>query len=609
MSSARSRVLLAAMLTGLAVLATGPGLAAPVAPHRPAHASAPDASDSAARAVDDEVERLDRDLLEILGMYRWRTARWGVLVVSMDQGDTLFAHNPDSLLAPASNLKLLTTIGALEQLGPDYHFRTYLVSDGSIRNGVLDGDLVLYGTGDPGISDRFYPSRSWVFERLADQLRAAGIHTVTGDLVADASFLPGPLRPEGWDPADLNDHFAPAISALSFNENVVSFRLEAAERAGLPPVVHTLPAHAGLLVENRAVTVESGTRPGVSITREDPLDPFLVQGRIRRGGPDVWRQMTVSVPARFAGSVFRAVLEEQGVAVMGDLRVTDLPAASAVGRPRVTAPAVEGRPRTRILATHVSPPLLDYLAVVNKRSNNLFAELVFRVMGRDRDGVGTPEAGARAVADALAALDVPTAGLRQLDGSGLSEGNRVSPGIFVDLFRAESASRRWWDFWETLPEAGRRRELARMYRTPAAGNLRAKTGTIARVSALSGVVRSAQGERLAFSILVNGTPSTSGAKRVENAIGARLASFSRGSSLPVRSAQLPPPPPSATGGPVRHRIQPGDNLTGIAHRYGVSVADLLQANPGTEAERIRAGGTLIIPAAPALGSGPETPRR
>ena len=100
----------------------------------------------------------------------WRNADWGVLVVSLDRGDTLYAIQPDVPLAPASNAKLLTTAAALEALGPDYRFLTYLMTDGTVSDGVLEGDLILYGTGDPGLSSRFYPRRDEVFQRLIHQL-------------------------------------------------------------------------------------------------------------------------------------------------------------------------------------------------------------------------------------------------------------------------------------------------------------------------------------------------------------------------------------------------------------------------------------------------------
>lgn len=590
---------------------SGPAEASSPTPHLPTAvpggAPSPDSSaerreGATASDRDEAVSRLADELEALLERARWRSTTWGVLVTSLDNGETLFSWNADSLLAPASNMKLLTSAAAFRVLGPEYRFRTYLLTTGSVRDGVLEGDLVLYGTGDPGISDRFYPSRTFVFEALVRELRETGVRRIRGNLVADASFLPGPLRPEGWDPRDLNEHFAPGISALSYNENVLSLRLEPGPAPGLPPVVHTLPDYRGVPVENLGVTVDGAARPRLSITRSEPLGPFRIEGEIRRGGRDVWRQMTVSRPARFAGASFREILREGGVELEGDLRVVDDRASSLLSGPGVTAPIRDGRPRTRVLARHVSPPLREYLAVVNKRSNNLFAELAFRTMGRVREGRGDAASGARAVEETLRELGVEAPGLVQLDGSGLSEGNRVAPSTFVSLLRRVSETPLWAELWQTLPEAGRRRELPRMYRTAASGNLRAKTGTIARVSALTGVVRSAQGERLAFSILVNGTPSTSRAKSVENTIGARLASFSRQGEAPVRRAQLPPPLPSPErGGPIRHRVASGENLGLIARRYGLTLEELLEANPGVEPTRIRAGSVLLIPPAEVSG--------
>ncbi len=547
----------------------------------------------AAGAKAQEVDELQTRLASAIGPTTWRGATWGVMVLSLDTGDTLFALEPDEPLAPASNLKLLTTAAALRVLGPDYRFRTYLLTRGEVVEGVLEGDLVLYGTGDPGISGRFYRDRNEVFRLLADQLAGLGIHTVRGDLVGDASFFAGPLRPEGWHPNDLNDRFAGAVSALSFNENVVSFRVIAGA-AGTRPTVQTVPDHAGLEVVNSAMTVAADARPRIAILRDDPLDPIRVEGQLLVGARDVWREMTVSVPAHFAATSFRATLEDRGITVLGGVRVVDDPAESVVDG-GLSAPSM-GRRGARVLARHVSDPLSVYLAVVNKESNNLFAELVFRALGRATSGVGSAEMSAAGVRAALEELGVDMADVVQLDGSGLSAGSRVSASSFVSLMDRMAASPVWPEYWASLPEAGSRRELRRMFGTPAAGNLRAKTGTIEGVSALTGVVRSLSGERLAFSLLVNGTRFNSRAKAVENRVGAILASFGRvftPNPAVTFAAGLSAPEPDA---PARYQVNRGESLATIADRHGIAIGALMEANPDLPPNRLVAGQWIDVPA-------------
>lgn len=531
-------------------------------------------------------------LQAVFDAYRWGDARWGVLVVSLDTNDTIFAVEPDAALAPASNVKLLTTAGALHVLGPEYRFRTWVLGDGRVEDGVLLGDLVLYGTGDPGISDRFYSAKDEIFHRLADQLEAAGIHTVTGDLVADASFFDGPLRDADWDRRDLNEHFTAGISALSYNENVVSFRIRPGA-VGSPPRVETVPPHSALEVVNSAETVAGNPRPRLAILRDDPLEPVRIEGRIAVGSRDVWRQMTVAVPGDFVGESFRATLERRGITVQGRNRTVDRPEASPL--PRITAPAL-GRPGPTILATHVSRPLIEYLDIVNKRSHNLFAELIFRAVGRAAEGVGSAPAASYAIRRVLHRVGVDTVGLVQRDGSGLSGGNRVSAAAFVQTIQGMSDGPLWPEFWTSLPRAGTRLELGRMYRTAAAGNLRAKTGTIRGVSALSGMVRSRDGERLAFSLIVNDSPSQMSAKRLENQVGIGLAEFQRlPGQVPVVVAEADPPATRTTTVSDRHRVAQGENISGIATRYGVTVDDILRVNPRVEPNGIVAGQWLEIP--------------
>ena len=241
-------------------------------------------------------------------------------------------------------------------------------------------------------------------------------------------------------------------------------------------------------------------------------------------------------------------------------------AASPVTKSSLWAPALDAqRKGPRIIASHQSPPLIEYLKIVNKKSHNLFADLTLKTIGRIVVGEGSYAAGSEVVRSFLSdEVKTDTAGVVIHDGSGLSGLSRVSAAVFVDVLKHMSQTALWDLYWETLPEAGNPRELRRMYRTPAAGNLRAKTGTIRRVSALSGLVRSANGERILFSILANDLRSTSRAKRVEDRIGVRLASFQRPftTSAPamVEPQMSVPRPVTAT----THTVRSGENLSVIA---------------------------------------------
>jgi D-alanyl-D-alanine carboxypeptidase/D-alanyl-D-alanine-endopeptidase (penicillin-binding protein 4) len=465
---------------------------------------------------------LRQGLEEALGADGERSGRWSVLAISLDRGDTLFARSPHETLAPASNMKLLTTAAALVYLGSDYRFSTFLLADGPIRNGVLEGDLYLYGTGDPTLGTRFAESPSPAILGLADSLAALGIREIRGAVVGDGSFFSGPGSGEGWDRDNLNAWYAAPAGALSVHENLV--RVEVAPGApGGPAQLSFVPGGDGVAVRNEAVTGGGGR---IRVTRMDYGGPILISGGIGTGSSS--HAVTVADAATYAAALFRDVLLERGFVVHGGVESTDGHAGSRLTGRTVFAPALEAEtPPLRVLARHTSEPLQEILGVINHQSHNFYAEQVLRAVGRAAVGEGSAAGGEVAVKALLARAGVDTARVRILDGGGLSALNQVSAGTFVGLLSHMAGSPHAQAFMETLPVAGEVRRFRRMGGTPAAGNLRAKTGTIDSVSALSGYVTSANGERVAFSIIGNALPSVSRAKNIENTIGARLAAFDR----------------------------------------------------------------------------------
>jgi serine-type D-Ala-D-Ala carboxypeptidase/endopeptidase (penicillin-binding protein 4) len=561
-----------------------------VGPHSPAEPAAEHGSAS--------VSSLRADLDEMIRRPGWRGDRWSVLVVSLDRGDTLYAHGAYDRLAPASNMKLFTTAAALYYLGPDYRWNTFLMATGPVRDGVLEGDLVVYGTGDPTFSGRFGGAMT-VWNSFADALEQLGVREVRGDIVGDGSYFAGSGAGEGWQHSYMNAAYAASAGALSYTENVATLQIAPAEQAGWRPTVRLVPGGEGIAIVNQARTTAGGaTRIHAARVAYD--GPIVVSGQISRGSATITRAVPVSDPARYAVAVFREVLERRGISASGALRSATTVEESPVTGRSVFAPALDSRDPVRVLAVHTSPPIIDVLEIINKRSHNLMSEQVLRTIGRVAAGEGSVAGGRRAIEHMMRLEGHAAPGEIEIyDGSGLSVLNRSSARGLVSLLAVMAESSMWERYWETLPEAGTSVGLRRMHRTAAEGNLRAKTGTIDRVSALSGYVRTAEGERLAFAIIANNVPSTWMAKRVEDAIGARLAAFDR--TAPATATRAPAERtttgaarPGASGGRT-HTIRSGDTLDGIARRYGVSVAALQRANPGLNPRRLIPGRTVRLP--------------
>jgi D-alanyl-D-alanine carboxypeptidase/D-alanyl-D-alanine-endopeptidase (penicillin-binding protein 4) len=462
-----------------------------------------------------------------------RTEQWSVVVVSVEQGDTIFALNADAPMAPASNMKLFTSAAALHVLGPDFRFPTYLLADGPVVDGVLEGNLVLYGTGDPTLGGRAPARPTGAYEVFLRALHDAGIHRVRGEVIGDGSYYSGNPRRPSWNPADLDNWFAAPVSALTFNENMVTLRVAPARAAGLPTQVLTIPEGAGVPIRNESRVQANGG--SVAIFRDHPDGPIRVTGAMRPRQVEAWRSITVADPPNYAASVLRATLEAGGIPVEGKLeRDTDHDNRAGGTVPGVTdrllvAPAFSPTRSLRTLAVHHSDPVSELIHPVNRRSHNLFAETLLFAMGRVTGETSDFDGGARALHRFLVEeVGADETSLHIEDGSGLSRMNRTTARDLVRLLGYMEGSPHVDAFHRSLPEAGNRQGLRRMERSAAAGNLRAKTGTIHRTSALSGLVRGAEGERLLFSILVNDVPSTGAAKRAEDRVGIHLAGFRRG---------------------------------------------------------------------------------
>lgn len=429
-------------------------------------------------------------------------AHWGVLIVDRDSGQTLYARDADEFFQPASNAKLFTTALALATLGPAYRFRTTLEATGPLDDrGTLHGDLVLVGRGDPTLSNLVFPfrqppERDGPPERaLADLVQQAvrrGLRQVMGDVLADDSYFSAERYPPGWTVDDLTAGYGAAVSALVVADNAIEVEVAPGSAVGEPVTVKLAPWAPFYRFRSEAVTGPPGQALTLQLHREPDRREVVLRGTIPLDASVAHLQLGVEQPAEFAAALLRELLEQQGVAVLGGTGARHRPDVSAATR--------------TVLAEYVSPSLAELVEYVNKVSQNLHAECLLRTVARERAGVGSREKGLEVLGAFLATAGI-NQGVRLWDGSGLSVYDQVTPQAVVALLRyADRQS--WGPLWEaSLPVAAQDGTLEkRMVGTPAAGRVRAKTGTLAHVATLSGYATTLGGRRLVFSILVNGIP-------------------------------------------------------------------------------------------------------
>lgn len=448
----------------------------------------------AARTVVPLAARLDA----VLDARAFDSAAWGADVRDLRTGVRLYARAPGRAFTPASVAKLFVTAAALDAFGPQERVRTTVESAAPLdAQGRLLGDLVLVGRGEANLSARFENGRALAaFERLAETLFAAGLRRVEGRLLGDESAFAGPRRGADWPWEDLVWWYGAEVSALSFNDNCAMLTVSSGARPGEPVEVTSSPHSAYFSVENRALTAAARNAPELALERALGSNHIVLSGSYPLGAAPRTLAVALEDPARFAVTVLAEVLGARGIQVAGGV---DVVRASSAGGAVPVAPV----PR-RVWASIEGPPLVDDLAVINKRSQNLHAELLLRRLGLRLKGEGTAAAGQAALRDFLTRAGLPPEGFELRDASGLSSADSLTPAHLTALLAYMARHPHAAAFAASLPVAGVDGTLESRWRgTPLQGNLLAKTGTLTHVHTLAGYLTRRDGTRLAFSLLLN----------------------------------------------------------------------------------------------------------
>src|SRR5881296_1764186 len=447
---------------------------------------------------------LEQRLAQLIDVPPFNRATWGIYVVD-DRGRVLYQRNADRFSVPASNTKLVVTAAATVLLPPDYRVTTSLYVNGRVDAGVLHGDLVLYGRGDPTWSQRCYSvdtlapgacdSAFTAITAIADSVRAHGIRRITGKLVGDGSYFEPTLVHSGWNAWDLNWWYAAPVSGLGFHDNSVDFHIAPGPAVDAPPVITWSPDLALFTFENRARTVpaDSSSTIGDNFFRRPGTWEIRAEGTVALGKKPWVESVALPDPNPYAARALAAALLAKGVAIGGGAAGTT--ESLAYGGARCCAPLVEYRGR----------PLPDILFPILNTSQNWFAEMLLKILGRELKEEGSWDAGLDVERRFLIdSVKIDSTAFALEDASGLAAGNLMTPHALTQLLAYMHRHPKGAPFLAALPHAGQPGSLLRRFvATPLEARVIAKTGSIDRVNSLSGYVERADGRTITFSIQAN----------------------------------------------------------------------------------------------------------
>ena len=475
---------------------------------------------------------LQQRLREQVAQPHFSAGIFGVKVVSLDTGKTLFENDATKLLSPASNCKLYTMAMALDKLGGDYRIKTSLYSTGKPdKRGNLKGDLIIYGRGDPGFNVKTGAGDIFrALQPLVAALTNAGVRRVSGDLIGDESFIVGSPFGSGWVWDDMNYYYGAEISALTINDNTLEVSVKPGAKVGAPCQLAVSPATSYVVFSNCTQTVAAKSRRDINFYRPLGQNVIYVTGQMPLDQTNHTDDVTMSRPAGLFVELFKEALRRNGIKVTGKTRTANW--LDRQGQLFDASKLIE-------LGAVESQPMRELNKAVQKPSQNLYTDLILAHVGsleRERlqaeRAARNTNAPMETVVGTMSSEDygirelekfVAKAGIKRGDfwfeeGSGLSRANLVTPNATVALLEFMSKHAEAQSYHDALPIAGKDGTLRnRLKGTRAEGNVHAKTGTLRWANSTSGYVTTAAGEKLAFCLMLNrySAPSAEFSARAE----------------------------------------------------------------------------------------------
>ena len=448
------------------------------------------------------------------------TAFIGLMVQSVETGEILFQHNAKKVMLPASNEKIPTAAATLIRFGPDFQLQTKLYSSGNIVDGVLHGDLIVVGGGDPTIGPRLCELQEQdscaFFEAWADGLKSKGIFAVDGNIIGVDNIFDDEAIGYGWTLDNLSYSYSAQIGGLTFHENKATLRIHVDSTASSSEIMIE-PDYGNFFVSNRTkLTIDKHQATDLVVQRIEGGNELILSGTLLAGKS--YRQgISVHNPTAYFLRGLRYELAKSGIRISGDeIDSDDLP----------ESPNPDS---LQLIYVHYSPPMQEMLKILMKESQNLYAETFVKLLGAHFGNEGSFKEGRKVLQQTLVRLGLEPTYYSYKDGSGLTRYNYISPYYLTKIFRRMYYHPYGAIFQDILPVAGIDGTIGyRMKGTVAEGRVQAKTGTISNVRCLSGYVTTADDEQLTFSIMVNNfLCSVQVVMDLQDRICMLLSSFSR----------------------------------------------------------------------------------
>lgn len=441
---------------------------------------------------DKNYAQLSEEIETIIERSRASNAFWAVQIRD-SQGNLIENLNGDKLMRLASNLKLLTSGALLDRLGPDFYFETILYGRGEQVDNVWVGDLVIEGVGDPSIDGRFYNDDPLhVFEKWVNTLIARGISRIDGDIFGFDGLFDDVPYPRGWEWDDLSYYYAPEISALSFNSNVVNLEVTAEGPIGSKPEIVWSPFNTPYVeFINDQIITPHGTRFEESYRRILGTNTIVLRSTLPQGYYET-EPLTVTNPSYYFLDTLVRYMELRGIEVMGSIFVES----------NYYQWSNEGLVPINI---HRSEPLYRLIERLNQESDNFYTEMLTKKLGHLEYNVqGTTELGLQVLKEYMQEMQFDTSAVHLRDGSGMAPATLLN----ISDFNRYLYLIRGYDYfpylYTSMAVAGESGTLGHRFRnTPMRGNFIGKTGFVSGVRALSGYLTTASGEDLTISLVTN----------------------------------------------------------------------------------------------------------